>query len=276
VKSGATTGSDAVLGVDVGFSPKRKSSAACLLTWSGGTVRWKIERFRAVAEERQAVLKRVAGANTIAVAAFDGPLRRGLDRIGVYRMAERMLVKRLQPLIGKPGQSSAPVGVSLNLAANDCVATALEVASINAAGHDLAIHERAVVEAFPSSFMGVMLADPSAVAAARGDRSDTYYQFLAQSGGLKSLVNHLLPGASISQDFQSVVDHDDRAGLICALTALCVSRNDYSAVGDGNGWIILPPRKLISDWAWTLLAQNASEETGSCLRAFGPGNVVIH
>jgi len=272
----AKANSGSVLGVDVGFSPKRKSSAVCRLAWDSNSIRWHIERFRAVPAERQATMKRVAGVGEIMVAAFDGPLRQGFDRIGVYRMAERMLVKRLQPHIGKPGQSSAPVGISLNVAANNCVMTALEVASIGRAAHDLAIHEQAVVEAFPSSFMGIMLADPSAVQAVRGNRSDTYYQFLAQSGGLQSLVEHLLPGRVPDQSFASVTDHDDRAGLICALTALSVAKCDYSAVGDENGWIILPPRKLIADWAWMLLTDNDAEESGNCLRSFGPHKLVVH
>jgi hypothetical protein len=50
----------------------------------------------------------------LTAAAFDGPLRSGLDLIGRYRVAERMLTRRLQPHIGKPGQSSAPVGKLLN------------------------------------------------------------------------------------------------------------------------------------------------------------------
>jgi len=45
--------------------------------------------------------------------------------------------------------------------------------------------------------------------------------------------------------------------LICALTALSIAANDYTAVGDANGWIVLPPRDLIASWAWPLLIANA-------------------
>lgn len=41
-------------------------------------------------------------------AAFDGPLRQGFDIIGRYRTAERMLTRRLRPLIGKPGSPARP------------------------------------------------------------------------------------------------------------------------------------------------------------------------
>ena len=39
----------------------------------------------------------------IVAAAFDGLIRRSFEIIGRYRTAERMLTRRLRPLIGKPG-----------------------------------------------------------------------------------------------------------------------------------------------------------------------------
>jgi hypothetical protein len=46
-----------------------------------------------------------------------------------------------------------------------------------------------------------------------------------------------------------VTNHDDRAALICALTALCVAAGDFTAVGDADGWIVPPPRRFVQDWA---------------------------
>src|SRR4051794_36937010 len=100
--------SGSVLGIDIGCSPTRRSSAICRLNWDQSNVVWSIERFRAIEPERQETIARVAGNATISAAAFDGPLRRELDVIGRYRTAERMLTRRLRPFIGKPGQSSAP------------------------------------------------------------------------------------------------------------------------------------------------------------------------
>ena len=34
----------------------------------------------------------------------------------------------------------------------------------------------------------------------------------------------------------------------------------YTVVGDAEGWIVLPPRALIQDWAWELLDANAIAE----------------
>lgn len=156
-----------VIGVDVGFSSRRKSSAICRLDWSSSSVTWTIERFRAVEPERANSIARVAGGASTAAAAFDGPLRRSFDVIGRYRLAELMLTRRLQPLIGKPGQASAPVGKLLNEHANACAMHVLGSCDVENDQHETAIDQKAVVEAFPSSFLGLMLNDPAGVAACR-------------------------------------------------------------------------------------------------------------
>lgn len=256
-----------VLGVDVGCSLTAKTSAVCRLEWTERTVTWTIGRFRAVEAERLAVITKIAGSSQASAAAFDGPLRRGLDIIGRYRSAERMLTRRLQPLIGKPGQSSSPVGKALNEHANACAETVLGHCDIAPAKHDIPIHDRAIVEAFPTAFLGLMIEHPAALNARRGDRSDTFYQHLVQTDGLKRLLEYLLPGRTIVASLVDVMNHDDRAALICALTALCVTAERYTAVGDHeDGWIILPPIDLMPTWACDLLRHNAAEERTGSLR----------
>ncbi|MCO5081818.1 MAG: hypothetical protein M9955_09200 [Rhizobiaceae bacterium] len=196
-------------------------------------------------------------------AAFDGPIKRGFEIIGRYRAAERMLTRRLRPLIGKPGQSSAPVGKLLNLHANVCVGHIVRHAVLSSARHGVAIDEKALVEAFPSSFLGMMIADPERLAAHRADRSDTFYRHLATDGVLASLIAHCLPGRQLAGDLLAIVNHDDRAALVCALSALCVAKGDFVAVGDDDGWIILPPKNFIPPAQWQLLQLNGSEEVGT-------------
>ena len=168
-----------VLGVDVGCSPTSRTSAVCRLDWDETTVSWTIQRFRAVEPERTESISRVAGSAALSAAAFDGPLRRGLDIIGRYRAAESLLTRRFQPLIGKPGQSSSPVGRLLNAHANACAEAVLKLCHIGAATHDVEIHDRAIVEAFPSAFLGVLIEHPAALNARRGDRSDAFFCHLA-------------------------------------------------------------------------------------------------
>ncbi len=255
----------AVLGVDVGFSPTRRSSAVCRLSWDEHGVGWAIRRFRALPEEREATILAVAGAGRLEAAAFDGPLRTGFDVVGRYRLAERLLTRRLGRRIGKPGQANAPVGKSLNAAANDCVGVVLRGCDLAPATHVVRIDDRAVVEAFPSAFLGVMLPDPSVLAAVRANRSDVFYRHLAELGALDGLLARLLPGRRLAGSVLGVTNHDDRAALVCALTSLCVAAGDYVAVGDEDGWIMLPPRGVIADWAWMDLEANACDGTPGCL-----------
>jgi len=250
-----------VLGVDVGYSPKRPSSAVCRLDWNTQQVSWKIQRFRALSCEREIAITAVAGNARLEAAAFDGPLRIGFDVIGRYRTAERMLTRRLRPLIGKPGQASAPVGKALNSAANDCVEAVLGQCEVRAARHAVRIDAKAVVEAFPNSFLGVMLRKPADVKAPRGKRSDIFFKHLTENGELERLLDHLLPGRMLAAALADVVNHDDRAALVCALTALSVAASDFTAVGDdADGWIVLPPDCFVQSWARSALEANACEE----------------
>lgn len=256
-----------VIGIDVGCSPVRRSSAICRLDWTGSTVAWEIERFRAIEPERGSIIAKVGAGRPVAVAAFDGPLRRGFDIIGRYRTAERMLTRRLGRAIGKPGQSSAPVGRLLNQHANACAAHVLALVDLKEARHGVPLDSKAVVEAFPGAFLGTMIEDPGELAARRGDRSDTFFRHLAGSGRLRALIDHLLPGRTVAGDLAAVTNHDDRAALVCALSALAVVAGDFVAVGDDDGWIILPPRAFIQPAQWALLAANASEQ--------GPGALFV-
>jgi predicted RNase H-like nuclease len=248
-----------VLGIDVGFSNRRRSSAICRLDWDHRSVRWTIDRFRADAADRRRAIEGVSGGIPVAAAAFDGPLRRGFDTIGRYRIAERMLTRRLASQIGKPGQSSAPVGKLLNNAANDCVGVVCKGCRVGPATHGTKIDEHAIVEAFPSSFLGLMIADPTRLTSQRGNRSDVYFEHLSEL--LEQLVGHLLPNRELATKIEDVTNHDDRAALVCALTALGVVADDFTAVGDDrDGWIILPPRAFVQNWAWDMLDANAGEE----------------
>jgi hypothetical protein len=250
-----------VLGIDVGYSETRRSSSVCRLDWDSETVAFITERFCACEPERSRALVRV-GDRQCLVAALDGPLRSGLGMIGRYRRAEQLLTRRLQPLIGKPGQASAPVGRLLNMHANICAKIILELKMVRAAVHGHPIHNSAVVEAFPSSFLGLLIADPISLQARRRGRSDIFYSHLVECGGLISLLQYLLPNRSLQASLEAVTNHDDRAALVCALTALCVAAGDYTVVGDVvDGWIVLPPPSLIQSWGWSKLVEN-SEGTG--------------
>lgn len=51
--------------------------------------------------------------------------------------------------------------------------------------------------------------------------------------------------------------HDERAAIVCALTAICVLRGRYTAVGEtSGGYFFLPPWPLWAPWAREALALN--------------------
>lgn len=256
-----------VIGIDVGCSPARRSSAICRLDWTGSIIAWEIQRFRAIEPERESIIAKVGAGRRVEVAAFDGPLRPGLDVIGRYRSAERMLTRRLGRLIGKPGQSSTPVGKLLNKHANACAFHVKALVDLKDARHGVPLDDKALVEAFPGTFLGVMIEDPLALGARRGDRSDKFFRHLAGNRRLQTLIDHLLPGRTLAGDLAAVVNHDDRAAFVCALSALGVAAGDFVAVGDDDGWIILPPRAFIQPSQWTLLEGNASDS--------GAGSLVV-
>jgi hypothetical protein len=88
----------------------------------------------------------------------------------------------------------------------------------------------------------------------RQQRSDRYYTALVANGTLDRLLAHHLPGRRRTGDLAAVRNHDERAALVCAVTALGVARGDYMCVGDADGWIILPPPAFLAGWAQPLAA----------------------
>lgn len=108
----------AVLGIDVGWSKKRRSSAACLLEWTEHSLTMQLCRFTAQPCDVCNSLAKLVASHSCLAAAIDGPLARGFEEIGRYRTAERMLTRAFRTTIGKPGQSNSPNGILLNGVAN--------------------------------------------------------------------------------------------------------------------------------------------------------------
>ena len=256
-----------VLGIDVGWSEKRRSSAVCRLSWTKDSIAWTVQRFSANGDDRCKAISDVAGPRELLAVAVDGPLRHGLDMIGRYRSAERILSKgELAKRIGKPGQSSSGNGENLNEQANLAANAVKRLCRIRRANHDTRIDELAVVEAFPTSFLGVMVGHPEGLSG--GARSDHYFSYLdgheRPDRTLAEFAECLLGAKEWEKPVHSLTDHDDRAAFVCALTALCIACQQYTAVGDcKDGWIVLPPRWAFAEWAWkAILANESLEEDG--------------
>ncbi len=248
-----------VLGIDIGWSQTSRTSAVCRLSWDDRHVLWKTDRFRATTPERHTI-SRVAGENALRAVAIDGPLRQSFDSIGRYRSAERLLSRGvLRKRIGKPGQSSSPNGRKLNTEANKTAEFVRRRCRVSRARHAVRIDEFAIVEAFPTTFLGAMIQDPPPPH--RGERSDAYFVHLAERRSFDQLAQRLLSGRTWIRDPGDLRNHDDRAAFVCALTALSVAAGEFTAVGDDrDGWIILPPQWAFADWAWTAANETARHE----------------
>ncbi len=262
--------SGAVLGLDVGYSPTSRTSAACCLEWSENKAAIRIERFAYSESERQRAILNVVKGKPLMAAAFDGPLNSGLEEIGVYRLSEAMLTSGLQAFVGKPGQSSSPNGKRLNAAANEAARTALALCDVGPAQHAVAIHQKCIAEAFPTTFLGVLFRDRPSGAWPKRQKSDIFFELHGVSGVLSHFLDFYLPGRRVVPEPAKLTNHDDRAGYVCALTALAVAAGKITAVGcHDHGWIILPPRELMGAWAWDLLEQAAKRRGAACLVEVG-------
>lgn len=244
----ALPASGSVLGIDVGWSLQAASSGICRLDWDGETIDWTVQHFTGHPEARMASLSAVAGDKMLLAVGLDGPLRGDLAVIDRYRLAERVLSQRaIASRISQPGSSRSPVGRLLNHHTNQFASMLVDRGGVAEARHPHPVHRLALFEAFPTSFLGLMLDDVEK--GPRQQRSDRYYLALVENGTLARLLAHHLPGRRLGSALLAVRNHDERAALICAISALGVARQDYVCVGDADGWIILPPPSFIAAWA---------------------------
>ena len=263
-----------VLGIDVGWSKKTDTTGACVLRWDQSKISLDVHLVPTNSEKRIQKLKEIAGESKFEAVALDGPLRPGFDRIGEYRLGELILTRRFSNLgYGKPGQSSSPNGLELNAHANLIAKSIIDANCVTKATHKAAIHELAIVEAFPTTFLALMLDKakrPSSKA-----KSDIFYEWLLgpsapcrhipDADRLAGLIAGLLPGRTLETQLGKVRNHEHRAAAICALTALCVAAREYLAIGDSrNGYLIMPPQAAAGTsgtqpWAFQAISNNLGE-----------------
>lgn len=248
--------SGAVLGIDVGYSRKAATTGLCLLLWDVRSVELSFLRTNSTTPERRRDVRALVAGAPLHAVAIDGPLTRGLRRVSRYRAAEALLSRGVLQKRGKPGQTSSPVGQQLHFHATELAELVLAEVTIDLACHYQPIHEQCVVEAFPNMFLAAGVAEVDLPLLHR-DASDRYWAVLvAQSTRLSQLFTALLPGRAVKYDLCGCVDHDDRAALVCALSALSVVAKSHVGVGDAcDGDIVLPPRSwwgpsLTGDSPW--------------------------
>ena len=237
----------AVLGIDVGFSERKNTTCLTLLTWGHGLCEHRSVKTGSSDERRRESLRSLLPMGVcIEAVAIDGPLCRDLEQVKHYRSADALLSRGRFQRRGKPGQTSSPTGQELHRHATQLARLVLELVesgwiSVKDSAHWQPVFSRAIVEAFPSMFLAALIPEDRLPEIHR-DASDRYWETAVHGGYLDELLNALIPGEIRAFPPQKVSDHEKRAGIVCALTALSVARRRFVGVGDPEGGdIILPP-----------------------------------
>jgi hypothetical protein len=121
---------------------------------------------------------------------------------------------------------------------------------------------RNIVEAFPNAFLGVCLERNSIPPnVKRGKKFDVLYDKWLREGVPARLQAALSwPRDEFWRAVESNNQHDERAAIVCALTALCVLRGSFVAVGEPEGgYFFLPPWNFWTSWARDALSVNRTD-----------------
>jgi hypothetical protein len=239
--------SQALLGVDVGFSETRKTTGLAWFSETGvqATVTGSLwsERKR---DLPTGITFRLVPLDAPIVPISNADARRGCE----YIFYGGAFARRCRPGLSHHGR-----GLRLRLAGTQA---ANEFAKILPAGPvpygPSVIAGIPIVEAFPNTFMGVMLPEGRFLSWSKSlgsAKSDWLYEQLVELGIMRKLLERLmLRERSIAEVFERTTNHDERAALICLLTALFAAKSDAVIVGDDQGgWFWLPPIEVWAGWA---------------------------
>ncbi len=249
-----------VLGVDVGWSQRRKSTGLAVISFGEGEIELRIRRSTAQLAELSATVEELLQRRCPDAVAIDGPLGPALHPLpeGRERGCERVLMRgRLRELCSPVDWRNPLRGRPLYEAA---MAIARQINELLSAGRRTGTRPRRIkiVEAFPDAFMAVML--PLATRKDKkgsqvGSRTSRLYKtWLAGSRSAAARLLSLLTSAGATRallhQFTQVTNKDEQSAVVCAVTALCVARGRYVTIGErATGEIVLPPLTLWQRWA---------------------------
>src|SRR2546425_910482 len=128
-----------VLGIDVGYSARRKTTGLCGLSWDRRTVRWACHNAGLDELDRRDALRRVLPDREVELSAvaIDGPLLPRLDPTPRYRCAESLLSRGAFAHRGKPGPTNGGSGRDLHAHATWLAKFVLRECRVGPAAHVL-------------------------------------------------------------------------------------------------------------------------------------------
>lgn len=239
-----------IAGIDCGLTLKDPTSGVCR-TGAGG---FAVGHTYIDKLSRAQILMPVAHFDCLGIDAPVLPLN-VLDY--AHRSAESLFMRGIFQKRCKPGASKVR-GTGQALRRSGCD-TAIQFAVETYVQGDV-LYPRIqtnqnIVEAFPNAFLGVMLdeqiIDNALKRISRGEKSDEFFLLCNNHGVFRALEEHLdWQDATFWAAFLNTEHHDDRAALVCAVTAICAHQGHYVAVGDmAGGYFFLPPWPLWKPWA---------------------------
>jgi hypothetical protein len=246
-----------VAGIDVGTVLHRPTSGVCR---SGGNGFSLTHTFIDRLSRKQAL----EPFDRFDVIAVDGPVL-PIDVLDYrIRPVEKLYLWGAFHRRCKAGETTHGIGAAVRRGGCD---TAVQFAdTAQQADCDIAIprvqRERNVVEAFPNCFMGVMLPDDCfrnpIPRLSRGEKFGWLLERWRANRIFVRLRNLLTWNDDrFWREIEFNTHHEEQAGLVCALTAICALREKYVAVGEqGTGYFFLPPWRTWAPWAKDGLRRN--------------------
>ena len=241
------------LGIDVGYSKRRRSTGLCLLEVAPSSIRWQCVNTGTDESQRlKDICDLVPRGTRLLGVGIDGPLTPGLRVVPHYRSSDALLTRGVFAKRGKPGATSAPSGQQLHLHATLLAKLVLQLQdeghfTLAPSTHPYPVHPSRILEVFPNAFLSVLLPDAAfSNLTLNRNASDVFWEVaVREEPYLESLFKALAPCREFETPLKSITDHDHRAALLCALAVLCAAQNQYVLSGDPvDGDIILPPHEF--------------------------------
>lgn len=241
-------------GIDVGLTLLKKTSGVCRTGEAGVLVAHtyidKLSRLNALVPVQQ-----------FDMLAIDGPVLPAGTLHYDRRVCETAFVTGAFQRRCKPGLSHvAGTGQALRRAGCDTAAQFAAETTGEAAVTDLPRIQqgRNIIEAFPNAFLGVLLPDGSYVAQPklkRGAKFGWLLEKCRESQALERLKEMIgWDAPALWEGLRTNGHHEEQAGIVCAVTAVCAWQGKYVAVGEpAGGYFFLPPWTLWQDWAKSAL-----------------------
>ena len=259
------------LGIDTGWSVRDDTTGLCLITLDQNRIRWECRNTGVREDRRRRDLTELIEPGTVLNGVgIDGQLAWKLNLIDHYRAADALLTEGIfnDRFVTQAtnGRNDGSFGPDLHRHTTRLAKLVLKLSiegSLNLvyADHPDPVHEYRIVEAFPAAFLAFLLPDED-FQTIQGKGAYAFWGSMVDQGYLSALAMLLLPGIQLDdldERLSRITNQHLRDAFACALTAMCVAKNNYVAAGDPEyGDIILPPHEV---WGYDIIGQHRWAET---------------